>query len=82
MSCLCKHGKLKWKIVFFRVHTSNGIAQSESAQLKQLPGAESPSYSKQGQFSYTGADGVVYTVKYVADENGYQPEGAHIPKAL
>ncbi|KAJ1524754.1 hypothetical protein ONE63_009633 [Megalurothrips usitatus] len=33
----------------------------------------------QGSYSYTGPDGVVYTVNYIADENGYRAQGAHLP---
>lgn len=33
----------------------------------------------QGSYSYTGPDGKVYTVNYIADENGYRAEGAHLP---
>ncbi|XP_058125432.1 cuticle protein CP14.6-like [Anopheles ziemanni] len=33
-----------------------------------------------GSYSYFGPDGQVYTVNYVADENGFQPEAPHIPR--
>lgn len=31
-----------------------------------------------GSYSYTGDDGVVYSVRYTADDNGFHPEGDHI----
>ncbi|XP_065164219.1 flexible cuticle protein 12-like [Atheta coriaria] len=59
--------------------TSNGIKAEEQATLNNA-GTENESISVRGSFSYLGADGVTYTVNYIADENGFQPEGAHIPK--
>lgn len=34
----------------------------------------------QGSYSYTGPDGVVYTITYIADENGFRAEG-NFPKS-
>ncbi|XP_018793286.1 PREDICTED: larval cuticle protein 8-like [Bactrocera latifrons] len=60
--------------------TSNGIKSEESGKIKNL-GTEQEAISVQGSYSYTGDDGQVYTVNYIADENGFQPQGAHIPVA-
>ncbi|CAD7076739.1 unnamed protein product [Hermetia illucens] len=62
----------------YNYETSNGIRADESGFLKS-PGTQLEAQVKQGSFSYTGPDGVVYTITYIADENGYRAEGAHIP---
>ncbi|XP_022907034.1 flexible cuticle protein 12-like [Onthophagus taurus] len=62
----------------FAYETSNGIAADEQGSL-QNAGTDNESISVRGQFKYVGPDGVTYTVTYVADENGFQPQGAHIP---
>jgi len=70
----------------YNSETSNGIQTQEEGQLKPNPAPKSADAAAQviavqGQFSYTGPDGVVYTVRYVADENGFQPQAAHLPVA-
>ncbi|XP_017775409.1 PREDICTED: flexible cuticle protein 12-like [Nicrophorus vespilloides] len=59
--------------------TSNGISASEEGYVINA-GTENEAIAVRGQFSYIGADGQTYTVTYVADENGFQPQGEHIPK--
>ncbi|CAG5052560.1 unnamed protein product [Parnassius apollo] len=64
----------------FAFETSNGIAQNEQGELKNA-GTENEAMEVRGQYSYRGDDNVVYTVTYIANENGFQADGAHIPKA-
>lgn len=68
----------------FSHQSDNGIAASEKGTLRQSKSAESNEpafgYEAQGQFTYTGPDGVQYRVTYTADENGFHPEGDHLPK--
>ncbi|XP_055531737.1 flexible cuticle protein 12-like [Wyeomyia smithii] len=60
--------------------TSDGKAHQEQGELKKFSD-EVAALVVRGSYSYTGDDGQVYTVNYIADENGFQPEGAHLPKA-
>ncbi|XP_001602894.2 larval cuticle protein 65Ag1 [Nasonia vitripennis] len=58
---------------------SNGQKHEESAQV-ETRSAEESVLRVRGSYSFV-IDGVTYTVNYVADENGFQPEGAHLPVA-
>ncbi|RZC35426.1 pupal cuticle protein 36-like, partial [Asbolus verrucosus] len=64
----------------FDYETENRITHQESGQLKN-PGTDQEINSVQGAFSYTGDDGASYSISYTADENGFQPQGAHLPVA-
>nr|CAI5864349.1 unnamed protein product [Callosobruchus analis] len=63
--------------IFGRYETENGIAAQEQGRPRQI-GPEAPIVA-QGSFSYTAADGTPIQLSYVADENGFQPQGAHLP---
>lgn len=65
---------------FSSYETSDGTSAQEQAELKNV-GSENEAISVRGSFSFVGADGQTYTVNYIADENGFQPEGAHLPKS-
>lgn len=62
------------------VETSDGQARSEQAEVRN-PGQENEHLAVRGSYSWT-VEGVTYTLNYVADENGFQPEGAHLPKSV
>lgn len=40
---------------------------------------EGEAESVQGAYSYTAPDGVLYTITYTADENGFVARGDHLP---
>lgn len=56
----------------YSYETSNGISAEES-------GVATNGVRAQGGYAYTGDDGYQYSVTYTADENGFQPQGEHLP---
>ncbi|KAI4465721.1 cuticle protein [Holotrichia oblita] len=62
----------------FSYETGNGIKAQEEGFLKNA-GSESEAQSAAGSFSYTAPDGQKIELTYTADENGFQPQGAHLP---
>ncbi|CAK1553607.1 unnamed protein product [Leptosia nina] len=65
----------------YSYETENGIKADETGTLKKASGPDSNDVIvAQGAFSYTAPDGTVINLNYVADdENGFRPEGAHLP---
>ncbi|XP_014247075.1 endocuticle structural glycoprotein ABD-4-like [Cimex lectularius] len=60
--------------------TGNGIAAKESGFVKNFgQGEPNEVQTAQGSFSYTAPDGQVIQLTYTADENGFVPQGAHLP---
>jgi len=60
--------------------TENGIKVQESGVQKQIGATpeESGTVSK-GSYSYTSPEGQLITVNWIADQNGFQATGAHLP---
>lgn len=61
-----------------RYEQSDGVSRSEEAVLKNA-GTEQEGIEVRGVITWTAPDGEIYTLNFVADENGYRPEGAHLP---
>merc|ERR1712235_108994 len=60
---------------------ANGIKLNEEGEQKRFGNEpEEVGSIARGSYSYE-LDGVTYTVNWVADENGFQPTGAHLPVA-
>ncbi|XP_075165054.1 cuticular protein 49Ab [Haematobia irritans] len=57
--------------------TENGILAEENGRIESLQ-TDSGLRSK-GFYEYTGDDGNLYRVEYVADDNGFVPQGDHLP---
>ena len=65
-----------------RFESEDGVKVSESGSQKQI--GEKPKEVgtvAKGSYSYTSPEGAVITVTWVADENGFQPTGNHLPTA-
>lgn len=59
--------------------TGDGIAVAEQGALKRTLDGTDNVLVKQGSYAYRGTDGRKYEVRYIADENGFQPVGDHLP---
>ncbi|KAE8739216.1 Cuticle Protein CPR RR-1 16 [Frankliniella occidentalis] len=63
----------------YSYQTGDGISAQAAGFTRNLGIKDAEAQVVQGSYSYTGPDGVVYTVNYIADENGYRAQGAHLP---
>ncbi|CAG9833623.1 unnamed protein product [Diabrotica balteata] len=66
-------GSYRWSF-----ETGNGISAQEQGQIKNIANEEAGP-EVQGQVQYTGDDGVPVSLTYIANENGFQPQGSHLP---
>ena len=66
--------------IFQSFESADGIKVEESGKVKQIT-PEDAGITARGSYSYTAPDGTVIKMDWVADENGFQPTGAHLPVA-
>ncbi|XP_055598616.1 endocuticle structural glycoprotein SgAbd-2-like isoform X2 [Uranotaenia lowii] len=59
--------------------TGDGQQQQAQGYLKNPGLKDLEAQAVQGSYSYTSPEGQQITVTYIADENGFRAEGAHLP---
>lgn len=59
--------------------TEDGTIVQQRGLIKNLGDEEKQALEIRGSYQYVGDDGYVYKVNYVANEDGFQPEGDHLP---
>ncbi|CAK1553611.1 unnamed protein product [Leptosia nina] len=68
-------GTYKWLY-----ETGNEINAEESGYVKNFGKGEGEEVQvAEGKFSYKSPDGTPISLSYIADENGFQPQGDHLP---
>ncbi|KAH8408251.1 hypothetical protein KR215_001027 [Drosophila sulfurigaster] len=63
----------------FAFETSDGTDIQSQGELKPVEKEEA--LVVRGSYKWVDPEGQTHVINYVADENGYQPQGADIPKA-
>ena len=58
--------------------TDDGVNREESGSTFQS--AEGDINEIRGSYSWTSPEGETFTLSYVANEHGFQPQGAHVPR--
>merc|ERR1719410_2179752 len=63
-------------VAILRQETDDGVLVESSGSVGSAGQA-----NLGGRYVVRNPDGSTYEVTYIADENGFQPQGAHIPQA-
>ncbi|KAK9503258.1 hypothetical protein O3M35_011866 [Rhynocoris fuscipes] len=59
--------------------TREGTIFNEQGKLKKLANDDGEVLIKEGSYQYKSPEGEAISLKYVADEDGFRPEGSHLP---
>ncbi|XP_060651614.1 pupal cuticle protein 20 [Drosophila nasuta] len=63
----------------YEYETGNGIKAEEMGYLKNAGVEGAEALTVEGSFSYSSPEGEQISLTYIADENGFQPQGDHLP---
>lgn len=64
---------------FSSYETGNGIHAQETGYIKNKGDEKHETFVQQGSVTYHDEHGHPITLNYIADENGFHPQGAHLP---
>lgn len=80
--CWCTEGQLKYILFLLSIsfETGNDIAREEVGELRNA-GTPDEYQVVRGSYRYKDPEGNDIVVTYTADENGFVPQGAHLPVA-
>ncbi|XP_076257046.1 endocuticle structural glycoprotein SgAbd-2-like isoform X2 [Rhynchophorus ferrugineus] len=67
-------GSYRWSY-----ETENGIAAEEQGHVKNFGNPQAEAMEATGSFRYTAPDNTPIQLSYIANENGFQPSGPHLP---
>lgn len=67
------------KPIFYSYVSGDGQQAQAQGYLKNAGYKDQEAEVIQGSYSYTAPDGSPISVSYIADENGFRAEGAHLP---
>ena len=62
----------------YAYETENGIVGQAAAQVKNI-GKDEVALEITGSNQYKSPEGELVQLTYIANENGYQPQGSHLP---
>jgi len=62
----------------YNYNTDTGIQVQEEGYLNNV-GTDQETLEARGSYNYIDNDGNTFQLSYIANEDGFQPEGAHLP---
>ena len=65
-------------MVYSSYLTADGTVVEQAGVAMQISDTQTI-IAQSGQYAYTSPDGTFIQLTYVADQNGFQPIGAHLP---